>query len=388
MKCHNRRMALVGLHPYQTERLARSLRQVRNSADDLAAELQVAVQLSGLTAPTVAAGLHDLGVASSRAGWVLSDRSQRLTTFGLGLGASRVFVAARRSRPPEPRAGFAPTGGGSIGRKGRYVAPRRKVHHGGDHLYRSSNRSENPLPNLDSRGETTDSRLETTSGEWRAGVQARVLRAQADGQVGMSTAGSRTFRPGGVDVHTSGEAIAGATWSAEVNGDIDLRNRRAVVGGAVSGFAGVEATGTVTAGSGPVTAAATGRVAAGIEGEIGASAIVDLKKGELRAKGGVDVQLAVSASIDTEVALGDSVTAAAEVEAMAGLAFVAHGETNISMDEISASWEVGAALGIGGSFDVDVSFSPEGIVDDIGNIVQDVDLGGLLDRGVDMIPFG
>lgn len=384
-------MTFVGLHPDQAELLARSLRRVRDQADHLAHDLQLALQLSGLDAPTVVSGLVDVGAASSRASWSLTNKSQLLRNHHLGL---RPFSSATPAhRPPAVRRTTA-SSRGSLNRRGRYVAPHNPFEDapkGGDYLWSKNDQLHKPLPELTSK-------LETTSGKWDTGVDAQISRT-SNGEVGAITRGSETWAEGPVNVVGSGELLAGARFAATGKATADLKNRRLSAGGSISGFAGAEAAGTVTMTSGPVEAAVGGRLAAGLAGEVGGSAVVDLKKGELRAKGGVEAQLALTASVDATVGLGDSVTAAAEAEAMLGLAVVAHGELDISLKEISASWEVGGALGVGASFNIDVSFSPEGVIDDIGDIgefISDIDLGEIsqkvdfnpFDGGFDINPFG
>lgn len=169
-----------------------------------------------------------------------------------------------------------------------------------------------------------------------------------DGSASVSGEAHAGIGPDGAEVTASAEASAGLSAEAKagfIAGGLG-------VGGVATGFAGAKADAKGSASIGP-DGAEVGVEAGGFAG--------------------------VRGTAEGEVSLGDSVTVGGNAEAIAGLALEVDGSAKVGFDEVSVALDLGAALGVGGSLGVDVSFSPSGIANDVGDLASsttDAVIGG------------
>lgn len=162
---------------------------------------------------------------------------------------------------------------------------------------------------------------------------------------------------------------AGVRGTATANVSIDKNGLEANT--SVEGFVGVEANAEAHAELGPVTGTLSVEAQAGVHGLAGLGFSIDPRNG---LAGQASVALFAGAQVELEAAteLGDSIDAAAGVDLKAGIGIEASGDIEFGLESIGMDVEIGAALGLGLDLKIDVSVSPIGIYDDIGDTISAV----------------
>lgn len=169
-------------------------------------------------------------------------------------------------------------------------------------------------------------------------------------------------------VHGSGEAGVAAGAGYDASGSVTLSENGLVAEGSVGANAGVGASASGEVGYGDhLGASGSAEVFAGARAE--ANGGVSLGPDGLGVSAGVDAFAGAEASAEGSVTAA-GVTAEAGVTAYAGVGVTANADVNVGLDNVSVDLELGAALGIGGGFDVSFDWSPAETVDAI------TDLGG------------
>jgi len=173
----------------------------------------------------------------------------------------------------------------------------------------------------------------------------------------------------------SASVSAGLHLQGSAGYSLDRNSLNARVSG--EAFAGVSAEAEAHAELGPLEAKveAEARAGAGVSGN--ATITIDPRNG-LSAEVGGEAFAGAQVTLEAEAGLGDSADVGGGVDLKAGIGVEANADIDFGIDEIGVDLEIGAALGLGADFKVDVSISPTGIIDDVGDIAEGA--GNLLSK--------
>lgn len=165
----------------------------------------------------------------------------------------------------------------------------------------------------------------------------------------------------------SADVDAGIVTSGQVGYGYDGDTFEATAGGEV--FAGVQGNAEGHVAAGPLAAGVNFEARAGASASLNGGLTFDPRNG-VSAEAGGEAFAGVQATVEGTVSLGDSVDAGAGVDFKAGIGVEARAEVDFGLDNVGVDLELGAALGLGADVKVDISISPSGIVDDVGDMIE------------------
>ena len=162
----------------------------------------------------------------------------------------------------------------------------------------------------------------------------------------------------------SAEVKAGAAINGGAKAEIDRNSINVGINGAVE--VGVSATAEVHGDAGFVDGSASAEARIGADASVNAGLSLDMQNG---LSGEISGQAFAGGEVKLEAGgeIGDTIDANVGVDLKAGIGIEAHGDVEISRDRVGVDVEIGATLGIGLDVKVDVSVSPTGLIDDIGD---------------------
>lgn len=177
----------------------------------------------------------------------------------------------------------------------------------------------------------------------------------------------------------SADVTAGLQANANASYGFDGDTANAAISGEV--FYGLEANAEAHVSAGPASASLEAKARAGASAGGTAEVVFDPRNG-FSAELGAEAFIGAEVTLEANAGLGDSAEATAGVDLKAGIGFEANADVDFSVDDIGVDLELGAALGLGADFKVDLSISPSGIVDDAGDLASGAAgfVGGLFGR--------